>query len=353
MAKKEDVMVKDFGRTEDGTKATLYTLENSQGDKASFTDYGAALVSLEVNLGEESRDIVLGYADVSDYEKNSGNLGATCGPFANRISNGEYRLNDSFYTLPKNDSNNVCHSGALGFHTRFWTLSESSADSLTFTCTMGSGQQAFPAELSVSVTYALTEERTLSINYEARTEQDTIINLTNHSYFNLAGEGVIDEQLIEVNASFYTPVDEELIPTGEILSVSGTGFDLRQARKLSDVFASDEEGIRSVGGLDHNFVIDGEERDELRYAARLMDPESELQVVCYTTEPGIQIYTANMLKDYQGSKDRTFGEHHGICFETQNFPDSPNIIHFPSPVLRKGDVFRSTTIYQFGPYKVF
>ncbi len=344
---------KDFGEIS-GQKVTRYTLENDLGDQADFMEYGAALISLKM-VGEDGnrKDIVLGYDSLDEYRNHSGNLGAVCGRYANRIRYGEYRLNDVFYRVPKNDGSHACHSGKEGFHTRVWQMEDIQNDSITFVYVAKDGETGFPGELTCKVTYTFDDDRALSLTYHAVSSKDTVINLTNHSYFNLAGEGDIRSQLVEVNASFMTPVDAELIPTGEILQVEGTDFDLRQARKLATILDSSSEAISSVGGLDHNYIIDAEERGELRYAARLINPESHMQLVCYTTEPGVQVYTANNLKDYPGSDGRTFGKHKGICFETQHFPDSPNVTYFPSPVLKAGEEFTSQTIYSYVPYADF
>ncbi len=333
-------------------KVSLYTLENDFGDQAVFTEYGAALVSLKMVMDDgQARDIVLGYDSLAEYEANSGNLGAVCGRYANRIRFGEYRLGDVFYRVPKNDGNHACHSGKEGFHRQVWQLEEVTDEFVRFLYVAKDGESGFPGELRTQVTYTFDDDRSLSIAYSAESTKDTVLNLTNHSYFNLAGEGSIREQLVEVNASFITPVDKELIPTGEIRRVDGTDFDLREAKPIAKVLDSQEEAISTVGGLDHNFIVDAEERGELRYAARLINPETKMQLVCYTTEPGIQVYTANMLKDYPGSGGRQFGKHTGICFETQHFPDSPNITYFPSPVLKAGETFRSQTIYAYVPYQ--
>lgn len=342
------ITVQDFGKTKNGTACRLYTIENERGDRASFTEFGAALVSWQMKEDDGSmRDLVLGYDAVSHYEKNGGNLGAVCGRFANRIRFGEFRLNDKMYKVPKGDNLHVCHSGDGGFHSRVWTYEAGEEGTVTFTYLAKDGETGFPGNLNIKVTYAFDDDRQLLITYEAESDKDTIINVTNHSYFNLDGAEDVSSQLVEVNASFITPVDEALIPTGEVRSVEGTDFDLREAVKLGDVFASKDEALARVGGLDHNFVVDGEERGELRYAARLINPKTKTQLVCYTTEPAVQVYTANCLDAYEGSGGRVFGVHKGICFETQNFPASPNYPHFPSPVLRAGDKYISRTIYAY------
>lgn len=344
------IEIKNFGKTKGGESCRLYILENDNGDRVGFTEYGAALVLWELrNEQGGSRNIVLGYDDVSAYEKNSGNLGAVCGRFANRIRYAEFRLNEKFYRIPKNEGEHVCHSGAEGFSDRVWSVDSYDDESVRFVYHAADGETGFPGNMTVSVTYSFDEDRQLMLRYEAESDQDTVINLTNHSYFNLAGEGDISDQYVEVNASFMTPVDGQMIPTGEVLKVEGTDFDLREKKLLKDVMNSQDEAIASVGGLDHNFVVDAEERGELRYACRLIEPESKMQLVCYTTEPAVQVYTANMLDELEGSGGRVFGKHKGICFETQNFPCSPNICHFPSPVLKAGEKFISETIYAYGP----
>lgn len=342
------ITIKDFGKTKSGEACKLYTLENDCGDKVVFTEYGAALVSWTVQDEEgRSKDIVLGYDTLSEYENNGGNLGAVCGRYANRIRFGEFRLNDEFYRIPKGDSVHVCHSGDKGFHTKVWRAESYDDGRVSFVYTAKDGETGFPGNLDIKVTYSFDDDRQLKLIYEAQSDKDTVINVTNHSYFNLKGEGSIEDQAVEVNASFITPVDELLIPTGEVRSVEGSDFDLRENRLLKDVLASEEPAIAEVGGLDHNFVLDAEERGELRYAARLIDREEGMQLVCYTTEPAVQVYTANSLQDCDGSGGRHFTKHSGICFETQNFPAAPNICHFPSPVLRAGELFVSETIYQY------
>lgn len=339
---------RDFGQLADGTQVDLYVLENDNGDRVELSPYGATLVALKFNDDGDRHNIVLGYDDVSAYEQNGFNLGATVGPYANRIRSGEFRLNQKFYRIKKNDGNNVVHSGELGFDKKLWRTEIVKDHLVKFAISLKS--PSYPGEIEASVSYSFANDRQLEIKYEASSSESTYLNFTNHSYFNLAGTGDVSEQFLAVNADFYTPVDTDLMPTGEILSVQGSDFDLRKLTKLEKIFASTSQSISTVGGLDHNFVLNKEEPRELTYAARLVDKSSKKQLVCYTDLPGIQIFTANGLPAYTGSEDRVFSNHYAVCLETQFFPDSPNIPYFVSPLLKAGEKFTSTTIYSYVPW---
>lgn len=332
----EKYKVEDFGKLSDGQSVSLYTLENDLGDQVKVSTYGACLVAFIVNDKDDRRNIVLSYDDASLYEEDtSSNLGGLIGPFANRISNGEFRLNEHFYKLKKNDGNNALHSSELALNRRIWDVIDAKDHLVTFRITQDADN--YPGKIEFRVTYEFNNQRQLKISYRAKSTEDTYLNLTNHAYFNLNSSGKVNDEFLEVNADYYTPVDENLIPTGEVLSVKDTDFDFREEKLLDTVFNSEIEG------LDNNFVLNKEEENEFTYAARIIDKDRGKQLVCYTTMPAVQVYTANAYVDVFG-EDRT---HEAVCLETQFFPDSVNIMHFPSCKVKADEVYSHETIFSY------
>jgi aldose 1-epimerase len=350
---KATVKVERFGTVE-GKEVSLYTLTNRHGVEARIINYGGILVSLKVpDRNNRLEDVVLGYDNLSDYtEGNAGYLGALIGRYGNRIARGRFRLNGVEYTLATNNNENHLHGGVKGFDKVVWTarpLKTRGGDALELTYLSHDGEEGYPGNLQVRVVYTLTDKNELRIDYNATTDKDTIVNLTHHSYFNLAGAGngdILNHQLT-INASRFTPVDATLIPTGELKSVKGTPFDFTQPTTIGARINDADEQLKRGNGYDHNWVLDGRP-GTLRRVAEVSEPTTGRVMEIWTTEPGIQLYTGNYLGEAKpGKGGKPYKQHYGFALETQHFPDSPNEPKFPSTVLRRGATYRSTTIYKF------
>jgi aldose 1-epimerase len=343
-----------FGKTEDGQQVDLYTLSNKNGVEVAITNYGGTVVSWKVpDRNGHIADVVLGYDNVKDYENGKAYFGATVGRYANRIAHGKFILNGSTYTLAKNDGENHLHGGIKGFSKRVWTakdVSGSNGQALELTYLSKDGEEGYPGNLSVTVVFTLTEKNELKIEYSATTDKDTVLNLTNHSYFNLAGQGsgdILSHQLT-LNADRFTPVDATLIPTGELRKVKGTPFDFTQTTAIGARINQDDEQLKLGKGYDHNWVLNKTKLGVLTLAAELYEPKSGRLLEVRTTEPGVQFYTGNFLDgSAHGKEGKVYNYRTGMCLETQHFPDSPNHPDFPSTVLKPGQRFHSTTIYKF------
>ena len=314
----------------------VYTLSNRQGVEVSITNYGGAVTSIKVpDRDGVFGDVVLGYDTIDEYLRNPRYLGALIGRHANRIARGRFTLNGVEYQLAQNNGENHLHGGNRGFDKRVWEASQTEAG-LSLEYFSEDGEENYPGNLTVSVQYSLSDENELRIEYRAVCDRDTICNLTNHSYFNLACGGDILGHELTLHASGFTPVGEDLIPTGEIQSVDGTRMDFRTARVIGN------------GGYDHNFVLDDWDHGSLRLVARLREPKSGRVMEVLTTEPGIQFYSGNFLDgSLKGKGGVAYEKYAGLCLETQHFPDTPNHPNFPTTVLRAGDEYRQTTIYKF------
>ncbi|GAV43324.1 aldose epimerase family protein [Streptomyces acidiscabies] len=321
-------MSEHFGTLSDGTPVHRWTLERA-GTRVRILSYGGIVQSVEVpDRDGRTGDVVLGFADLAGYLGHPEPfLGALIGRYANRIAGARFALDGREYTLAANNAPNSLHGGPVGFDKVVWDAEEVGPYGVRLSRVSPDGEEGFPGRLDVSVTYALDASGGLRISYEATTDAPTVVNLTNHSYFNLAGSGVATGHELRVAASRYTPVDATLIPTGEPAEVSGTRFDFRTSRKAGD-------------GYDHNFVLDKGVTAEAEEIAELHDPASGRTLTVSTTEPGIQVYTADHLS-------APFAPCEGIALETQHFPDSPNRPDFPGTVLRPGEVYRSETVYGF------
>ncbi|RZS80007.1 aldose 1-epimerase [Motilibacter rhizosphaerae] len=337
-----------------GHPVTRYTLTDPGGIRVRLITYGAAIQSVEVpDRHGRVADVVLGFPDVADYAARSPYFGATVGRYANRIAGGRFRLDGRTYVLPRNDGPNTLHGGTVGFDKRVWSASgvrRGTAAGVTFRLVSPAGDQGFPGRLSVSVTYTLDTADRLRIDYQASTSAPTVLNLTNHSYFNLAGEGSgsVEDQQLQISAAAYTPIDRTLIPTGAVAPVTGTPFDFRTARRIGDGLRGGSAQLRYAKGYDHNWVLDGP-AGRLRQVARAIDPVSGRWVTVQTTEPGLQVYTGNVLDGtLYGTSGRQYREGDAFTLETQHFPDSPHHPSFPSTVLRPGQRFTSSTVYAFG-----
>jgi aldose 1-epimerase len=341
-----------FGTLKDGQSVDLYTLTNKHGMKTAITNYGATVVSLEVpDRTGAYADIVLGYEKIGDYENGTSYFGATVGRYANRIGHAKFVLDGVTYTLEKNNGENHLHGG---FNKRVWTAKDVSTDTgeaLELTYLSPDGEEGYPGNLSVKVVYTLpANQNALKIDYTATTDKPTVLNLSNHSYFNLAGQGNGDivQHQITLHASRFTPVDSTLIPTGELRDVHNTPFDFLKPFAIGARIDQDDEQLKFGKGYDHNWVLDRKSPASLIVAAVVSDPKSGRVLDVSTTEPGIQFYTGNFLDGTSASKGgKTYGKRSAFCLETQHFPDSPNKPNFPSTVLRPTQTFRSTTIYKF------
>ena len=340
----------EWGKTPDGTPVQLYVLTNSQGMVAKIATYGALLTELHVpDRAGKTADVVLGFDTLDAYIANNPFFGATVGRFANRIARGKFTLDGKEYTLAVNNGPNSLHGGTKGFDKAVWTAAPvESADgpAVQFSYLSRDGEEGYPGNLSTTVTYTLTRKNELRIDYRATTDKATPVNLTNHSYFNLAGAGsgdVLGHELM-LAADRYTPTDETSIPTGELRPVAGTPFDFTQPKTIG---ARIEQVGGHTMGYDHNYVFNSGGK-KLALGARVHEPKSGRVMEMWTTEPGVQLYTGNFLDGtLKGKGGTAYGKHHAFCLEAQHFPDSPNQPSFPSTILRPGDTYKQTTVYKF------
>lgn len=340
---------KVFGVTEDGKEITLYTITNSRGMKVTVTDFGAILVKLEVpDADGKLRDVVLGYDTLKEYEDNHYFFGSTIGPNANRIANASFTIDGCTWQLDMNDKTNNLHSHReLGYHKRVWQA-EAADNSVAFSLEDPDGTIGFPGNKQVSVTYTLGEDNDLQLHYHVTSDKKTVINPTNHTYFNLCGEGSGDicGHKVTLSASCYTPVDEKLIPTGELTAVEGTPMDFTKGRCIGDDVDADYAQLKLAGGYDHNWVIDGWDQ-QLRQFAEVKAPDRKLTMKAFTTLPGVQFYVGNFIKDTPGKGGKTYGRRFGFCLETQYYPNSANEKSFPSCVFGEEKEYDSVTVYSF------
>ena len=348
---KLDVTQKQFGRMPDGTNINAYELTNANGLRAKVIDYGAILVSLEVpDRDGKPGDIALGFDDLDSYLKRNPMFGTTVGRYANRIEGARFTLDGVEYKLTANANagKNHIHGGRdKRFDKVVWksrSFQNNDEVGVRFTYLSADGDEGFPGNLNCTVTYTLTNRNELKITYEATTDKPTIVNLTNHSYFNLAGAGSRDVLAHEttINADFYTPGDKLLIPTGEIRSVRGTPLDFTEPKTIGARI----EQLTQTRGYDHNYVLKNSDGSLVR-AAQVYEPTSGRVMTVHTTEPGMQFYTANGMRGVKGKGGKTYERHYGFCLETQHFPDSPNKPHFPSTVLRPDEKYSTVTLFAF------
>jgi aldose 1-epimerase len=350
---KPSVSRKDFGKTADGAKVDIYTLTNTSGAEARILTYGGTVVSLKVpDKNGTLGDVVLGYDSIADYEKHTAYFGALIGRYANRIANARFTLNGKEYKLASNNGPNHLHGGPKGYNRVVWSArssTDANGANLDLTYLSRDGEEAYPGNLKINVVYTLTEKNELKIVYSATTDKDTIVNLTQHSYFNLAGAGngtVLDHELT-VNADRFTPTDDTAIPTGELRPVKGTPFDFTRPVKIGARIEQADEQLKFGRGYDHNWVLNKKDK-ALSLAATVYESTSGRVMEVLTTEPGVQLYTGNYLDAAIKGKDgRDYPFRSGFCLETQHFPDSPNRPAFPSTVLKPGQKYSQTTIYKF------
>ena len=351
----QKLQVSEFGKTEEGVPVYRYVLANGMGVEAVVINYGAALVSLKVpDRSGKASDVVLGYDNLTGYEHDKSYFGATIGRYGNRIAGGQFSVDGQIFHVPKNDGPNSLHGGSPGFNKRVWTgvdRSRAGSQVLELSYVSEDGEEGYPGRLHVSVTYTLpAKSNELRIDYSVTTDKDTVINLTNHSYFNLSGmasKEILEHQLV-LRASQFTPVDSTLIPTGELRNVIGTPFDYRTPTAIGARINQDDEQLKFGKGYDHNWVLDRGEKPGLQLAAEVFEPTSGRVLEVLTTEPGIQFYSGNFLDGtVRGKGGELYAHRTGFCLETQHFPDSPNHKNFPSTVLKAGATYRSTTVFRF------
>jgi aldose 1-epimerase len=344
-----------FGVTRDGKPVDLYTLTNAHGMEVRAMTYGGIVVSLRVpDRNGKFADVVLGYDKLDGYLEKTPYFGAIVGRYGNRIANASFTLDGVQYTLNKNDGPNTLHGGLKAFDKVVWdatTEQRDGASAVVFSYTSKDAEEGYPGNLKVKVTYAVTDKNELTIDYEATTDKATPVNLTHHSYFNLAGEGNGDilAHELTLNADRFTPVDKNLIPTGELRPVRATPLDFIRPTAIGARIDQDYEQLVLGRGYDHTFVINRQEKDAAPvFAARVREPKSGRVIEVYTTEPGIQLYTGNFLDGtITGKQGHVYQRRNAFCLETQHFPDSPNHPSFPSTILRPGQTFRSHTAYKF------
>jgi aldose 1-epimerase len=337
-----------FGKYE-GKPVYLHTLTNKNGLSVSIMDYGATVVKIMApDRNGKFADIALGFDHFLPYLKQTAFLGATVGRYANRIANGRFVLGKTTYQLPPNDGANTLHGGPFGFDKRLWKTESVTSDvpAVRFTRLSPDGEEGFPGNLYVSVTYSLDDDNKLRIDYSATTDKPTVINLTNHTYFNLSGGGSILDDLLTLHAGAFTPVDATLIPTGEIKDVTGTPWDFRTPTAIG-------ERIRQVGGnpigYDHNYILDKGWFSNWSVAAEVTDPKSGRTLTVSTDQPGLQFYSGNFLDGtLTGTGGEVYRQYDGFALETQHYPDSPNHDNFPSTILQPGETYTTSTVYAFG-----
>ena len=343
-----------FGKTPDGQAVSLYTLRNASGMEVTITNYGGAITTVKVPDNKKKfGDVVLGFDSVDGYasKENTSYFGALIGRYGNRLAHGRFTLDGHTYQVPTNDGPNSLHGGAVGFNRRIWQAkdaSTASAQALELHYLSPDGEQGFPGNLNVTVRYTLGNQNDLRIDYSATTDKDTVLNLTNHSYFNLAGpgSGTILNNTLMLAADQFTPVDATLIPTGKLQSVAGTPFDFRKPTRIGEHINNSNEQLKLGKGYDHNFVLNTG-GDLTKVAARVEEPTTGRVLEVFTDQPGIQFYTGNFLNGQTKGIGGAYQFRSALCLETQHFPDSPNHPNFPSTVLKSGQQFHSTTIYRF------
>ena len=342
----------DFVSEVDGKPTALYVLKNSQGAEACVTNWGGRLVSVMVpDRDGKLTDVVLGYDNIQQYVQfPDNNYGALIGRYGNRIANGQFQLDGQSYQLPQNNNGHCLHGGPKGYHAVTWDARQLDGQSVELTYLSPDGEAGFPGNLKVKVIYRLTDDNAIDIQYEATTDKPTIVNLTNHSYFNLSGVpgSTITDHKIQINADTYVPVDETLIPTGKIETVEGTPMDLRQLVTVGDHIDDDFAQLRYGGGYDHNWVLNTK-GDLSAPAAKVVSEKSGIVMEVFTNEPGLQFYAGNSMSEAgdKGKLGVVYPRRSALCLETQHYPDSPNQKSFPSVVLKPDETYQSRCIYKF------
>ena len=343
----------DFQSTIAGKETDLYILRNSEGNEVAISNYGGALVAIMVPDRNGNRaNVIQGHDNINDIVNSpEPYLSTLIGRYGNRICKGRFQLHGKEYQLPINNGPNSLHGGLKGFNAKVWDALQMNDHTLVLKYVSPYGEEGFSGEMRTTVVYSFTDDNELVIEYMATTNKKTIINLTSHGFFSLAGIAnptpTIENLECEINADFYIPIDNTSIPTGEILRVEGTPFDFRKPKTVGQDIDADNEQIKNGAGYDHCFVLNKKEEGELSFAARIKEPVSGRIMEVYTTEPGVQVYTDNWADGYKGQNGATFPRRSAICFEAQHFPDSPNRPYFPSVVLNPGEQYTQKTVYRF------
>lgn len=344
----------DFITTINGKQTNLYTLTNESGMEVSITNYGGALVAIMVpDKDGKMANVIQGHDNIQNCMSSPEPfLSTLIGRYGNRICKGKFTMNDKEYSLAVNNGPNHLHGGPTGFHARVWDAEQINGHELVLRYISAYYEEGFPGELNMTVKYSLTDDNELVIDYRGTTNKKTVVNMTSHGFFSLAGIANPTPSamnvICQINADFFIPIDENSIPTGEILKVEGTPFDFRTPTPVGERIDADCPQIKNGAGYDHCFVLNKREVGELSFAAKIVEPESGRTMEVYTTEPGVQFYSDNWADGYKGQFGATFGRRSALCFEAQHFPDSPNRAHFPSVILRPGEVYKQKTIYKFG-----
>lgn len=344
-----------FEATINGHSTALYCLTNAQGAEVCVTNFGGFIASVMVpDRSGKMVDVVLGHSSLEDYLNTPERyLGSAIGRYANRIAKGQFTLEGKRFKLAVNNGPNHLHGGSEGFNWRVWNVLEVASNKIRMSYFSPDGEEGYPGDLSIVMQYLLTDDNALEISYEAWTNETTIINLTNHAFFNLSGQGaptICDHEMM-INASFYTPVDKTSIPTGEILRVKGTPMDFTKSHVIGERIDEPFQQLVFGKGYDHNYVLNKKYEGELAQAAFVKSPVTGITLSTFTTEPGVQLYTGNWLNGFEGKNGARYPERSAFCLETQYFPDSPNKAHFPSCVLQPGEVYQHLCVYAFGVEK--
>lgn len=346
-----NIRKEDFQTTIDNQPVDLYILNNSKGVQVAVTNLGAKIVTIVVpDKNGKPTDVVLGKSNIKDYTNDQEPyFGAVCGRTGNRIANGKFSLEGKEYQLAINNGPNNLHGGIKGFNAVVWKAEQTDAQTLKLSYLSKDGEEGFPGNLQVDVTYKLTDDNALEIDYKAVTDQTTILNLTNHSYFNLSGEGdpYVGDQLLQINADAYLPTNDVAIPLGSPEKVEGTPFDFRNLFAIGERINQEDTQLQFGNGYDHTFIIN-RANDELTFTAKAISPKTGIVMDVYTTEPGVQLYTGNFLDGaFEGKNGHTYPKRSAFCLETQHYPDSINHPDYPSVILKPGEEFNSKTVFAF------
>ena len=343
----------NFQAVVQGKQTDLYTLTNSNGVEVSITNYGGALVAIMVPDKEgKMANIIQGHDSIKGVvESPEPFLSTLIGRYGNRICKGKFVMNGKEYNLAVNNGPNHLHGGPTGFHARVWDAEQINESELVLRYVSAYYEEGFPGELKMAVKYSLSEDNELIIDYRGNTNKKTVVNMTSHGFFSLAGIANPTPEalnnILQINADFYLPIDETSIPTGEILKVAGTPFDFREPHTVGERIGANDEQIKNGTGYDHCYVLNKREPGELSYAVKCVEPISGRCLEMWTTEPGVQFYSSNWHSGFAGNGGATFGKYSALCFEAQHFPDSPNHAYFPSCILRPGEVYKQKTVYKF------
>lgn len=343
---------KDYQKTVDGKQTDLYVLKNAAGAEVCITNYGGKIVSIMVpDKNGKLSDVVCGHKNIDDYlSSKEPYFGAIIGRYGNRIAGGKFSIDDVEYTLEQNNGPNSLHGGPKGFHAQVWDAKKLSDKVLELTYVSPDGEEGFPGELTTIVTYTLTDDNAVDIAYKATTTKPTVVNLTNHSYFNLSGKDTssVESEIVTINADSFIPVNENLIPLGKPETVTGTPMDFKTPHIIGERINNDFTQLKIARGYDHTWVLNKSNPDELSFAAKLEDADTGRVMDVFTTEPGMQMYTGNFMdSNAWGKQGNAYPFRSGVCFEVQHFPDSPNQPNFPSVILRPGETYKSRCIYKF------